>query len=173
MPTLLTRISTSPNCAISPAQPSAPPRSNTAACSFADGDDFLIFAMASLTAACSRPLTMTSAPICASPVAEASPMPRVEPVTSARLPVRSRSMRSPKIPMLFDQSLFRRRHDKYFPGDRRTRMPAEETLRRDRQLLKILAVFLHPGFADRQPAIGSIADTDKAETFCLLERGEP
>src|SRR6267154_5169520 len=52
-------------------------------------------------------------------------------------------------------------------------MPAEETLRRDRQLLKILAVFLHPCLADRQPAIGSIADTDKAETFCLLERGEP
>src|SRR5205807_1601152 len=110
--------------------------------------------MASVTAAFSRPLTMTSAPIRASPVADASPMPRVDPVTSASFPVRSRSMHCPPdFCLLVGRRLFRRRHDKDFPGDCRTGKSVEEALRCDRKLLKILAVFLHPGFADRQPPV--------------------
>ena len=49
----------------------------------------------------------------------------------------------------------------------------EEALRRDRQLLKILAVFLHPGFADRQPPVGGVADADEAKAICLFQRSEP
>src|SRR5215213_10012816 len=94
MPRLLTRISTSGNATIRAAQPSASPRSNMAACALARGTACLIFAIASTTGAASRPLTMTSAPMRASSVAVASPMPRLEPVTSASFPLRSMSIRS-------------------------------------------------------------------------------
>src|SRR5258708_2054917 len=52
MPRLLTRISTSGNCVVSAAQPSAPPRSSAAACTLPDGEDCPTLAAASVTAAC-------------------------------------------------------------------------------------------------------------------------
>ena len=79
-------MSTAGKRAISAAQPSAVPRSNAAACVLAAGTAALIFAIASATAGSARPLTMTPAPMRASPSAVASPMPLVEPVTSASLP---------------------------------------------------------------------------------------
>src|SRR5258708_35795256 len=51
-------------------------------------------------------------------------------------------------------------------------MPAEETLRRHRKLLGVLAVLPHPGLADRQPPVGRIADADEAEPLCLIKRGQ-
>ena len=71
------------------------------------GKDCLTFAIASVTAASCRPLMITSAPICASPVAEASPMPRVEPVTSASFPVRSKFMSlTPEVYVRFELNAY-------------------------------------------------------------------
>src|SRR6185437_5549330 len=169
MPRLLTRISTSANCAVSAAQPSLVPRSKAAAHSFAFGAACLILAIASSTAALSRPLTMTSAPMPARPAAVAKPMPRVDPVISASLPVRSRSIR---FPCLFLTCLFRRRLHIDLPRDRGAGMALEEALRGHDLLLGIRRVFLHPLLAHRQAAVGLVADADEAEALGLLERGQ-
>jgi len=97
-------------------------------------------------------------------------MPRVEPVTSASLPVRSRSMCGP---LEFSTGLFRRRRDKNFPVGRRPRMPAEEPLRGHHHLLGIFGILRHPSLADRQPPIRGIADADEAEPLGFLERSQP
>src|SRR5215468_2225363 len=168
MPRLLTRISTSGNCLTIAAHPSAPPRSKAAACNLAFGAIFLICAMASSTAARSRPLTMTSAPISARPLAEARPLPRVEPVTSASSPERSRSMRQPP---LVRTPLLCRRHDIDFPVSRGRGMPAIEALRRHHQLLGVGGIVGHPLLACRQiPGGRRVADADEAEALCLFER---
>src|SRR4029077_20919162 len=95
-------------------------------------------------AAWSRPLTMTSAPICASPIAVASPMPRVEPVTRAVFPVRSRFMNCSPISFL---QLFGRRHDEDVPGCGCPRQPQEKPSRGDHDAFAIGGMGLHPRFA--------------------------
>src|SRR4051812_18824234 len=174
MPRLLTRISTSGNCAVSAAQPSAPPRSTAAACTSASGAACRTLAAASVTAAFSRPLTMTSAPICASPTAEASPMPRVEPVTSAVLPVRSRSMRYPRIDFFLwlILQLFGRRHDEDVPRRRGTSDAEREAWRGDHHALGVGGMELHPRFAFFQLPVAGFADADESGTFGLFKRGQ-
>src|SRR4051812_7928441 len=165
MPRLLTRMSTSGNCATSAAQPSAPPRSNAAAWTLADGEACRIFAIASVTAASSRPLTITSAPICASPIAVASPMPRVEPVTSADFPVRSRFIRPfPKLQSA-GQRLFGWRHDDDVPGRGRSRSAQKKPAGGDYHALAVGGMLLHPRLAILQLPVGGLADTDEAGSF--------
>ncbi len=89
MPTLLTRMSRSGAAATIFATPSAVPAS--AATPVEPG----VFCTASSTRSRVRPLTTTLAPSRASSCAMASPMPAVEPVTSARLPLSWRSISSP------------------------------------------------------------------------------
>src|ERR1044072_4910654 len=95
MPRLFTRMSAAGKSRVNAAQPSAVARSNGAARTRADGTAWRSLSVASCTAASVRPLTTTSAPMPASPIAVASPMPRVDPVTMAVLPLRSRSTRPP------------------------------------------------------------------------------
>src|SRR5262249_23655334 len=152
----------SENCSTMSAQPAALPRSNGAGCSFAFGATRETCAIASNTVERSRPLTMTSAPISASPFAAARPIPRVEPVTSASLPERSRSI----IPLPLAPALFRRRHDIDFPVSRRAGMAAIEALRRHHQPLGIGCILGHPPLTRRQVPVGcGIADADEAEAL--------
>src|ERR1043166_8972737 len=110
---------------------------------------------------------MTSAPIPARPFAAARPMPRVEPVTSASLPERSRSMTNPPLA----PALFRRWHDIDFPVSRRPGMPAIEPLRRHHQPLGIISIFRHPLLAGRQvPGGCHVANADETEALRLLQR---
>jgi hypothetical protein len=93
MPALLTRISIAGTAAASCSHPSAVETSAAMPRTFA-------FVMAAFSAdaalsalVCVRPLTTTSAPDCASPLAMAKPIPLVEPLTSAVFPERSMFMR--------------------------------------------------------------------------------
>src|SRR5437868_12258750 len=167
MPRLLTRMSTSGNCFTSAAQPAALPRSNVATCTLADGAACRTFATASPTAALSRPLTITSAPICASPMAVASPMPRVEPVTSAVLSVRSISMHYP--PFLF---LFGRRHDEDVPGRRWAGHSQKESPRGHHHAFGIGGMGLHPRLAFFQLPVVDLADANEARSLRFGERGQ-
>src|SRR6267142_6364979 len=171
MPRLLTRISTSGNCFTSAAQPAALPRSNAAACTLADGAACWTFATASPTAALSRPLTITSAPICASPLAVASPMPRVEPVTSAVLSVRSRSMRYPLLIFLWPL-LFGRRYDEDIPGRRGAGHPQKVPPRGHHYAPGIGGMGLHPRLAFFQLPVADLADADEARSLRFVERGQ-
>src|SRR2546429_3324849 len=171
MPRLLTRMSTSGNCFTSAAQPAALPRSNVATCTLADGAACRTFATASPTATLSRPLTITSAPICASPMAVASPMPRVEPVTSAVLSVRSRSMRYPPLIFLW-LLLFGRRHDEDVPGRRGAGYPQEVSPRGHHHAFAIGGMGLHPRLAFFQLPVVDLADADEARSLRFVERGQ-
>src|SRR5215203_5425479 len=163
-------MSISGNCFTSAAQPAASPRSNAAPCTLADGAACWTFAAASPTAAVSRPLTITCAPICASPMAVASPMPRVEPVTSAVLSVRSRSMRYP-LRFLW-LVLFGRRHDEDVPGRRGAGHPQEVPPRGHHDVLAIGGMGLHPRFALFELPVADLADADEARSLRVVQRGQ-
>src|SRR5262245_42381740 len=92
MPMLLTSTSASGTARTSASQPLAPARSAATPSTSAPGTSARICASAPSTRAWVRPLTTTRAPSAASSRAVANPMPAVEPVTTARLPVSPRSM---------------------------------------------------------------------------------
>src|SRR5512134_1613946 len=89
---LLTRMSSSRDAAITAFAPSRTARSPGTGSKRPLGTAAFAFAMAASVDSLVRPLMSTVAPMPASPTAVAKPMPRLEPVTSARFPVRSRFM---------------------------------------------------------------------------------
>jgi hypothetical protein len=92
MPRLLTRMSASPACRTKSATPSARARSAGIPSTRLRGTAPLSRSTAAATLSPLRPLITTAAPACASPRAIAKPMPAVDPVTMARLLLRSMIM---------------------------------------------------------------------------------
>ena len=88
-PALFTRMSAEPRALTSAAQPAAVERSAATPSTLASGWADFSFSSAALTLASLRPLITTRAPQLARPRAMAWPMPAVEPVTIAVLPLRS------------------------------------------------------------------------------------
>jgi hypothetical protein len=89
IPALLMRMSTSGRSATSVLHPAAVETSAATPRTLALGAVVAIAATAASTLPCVLPLTTTSAPAAARPLAIAWPMPEVDPVTSAVFPERS------------------------------------------------------------------------------------
>jgi hypothetical protein len=89
MPALLTRISGAGTAAMSAAHPASVATSAATPSAVAPGTSARNAATAAATLSCLRPLITTRAPAAARPRAMAWPMPAVEPVTSAVLPLKS------------------------------------------------------------------------------------